>query len=934
MPADGSARRVHVSGYCTTFSRQMRVLLEKGFIVMIRHPILLTLMLLFPVIFIIILSGPSIAKHTLVDEYPLTRITGLDVRGRDIMFYPDNLDTRAFAEYLAMLHDPPLPISKFKGFASEEAAKEEFLKTGNTKYAAAFTFNVADRTINKLKITYGWRTDGYYELSTSNPSVTEFYDPYRCERLAQAATLFYILENIFQMRLIALSKSTDPLQSALSLIASGNVVVNNQMGIQWFPDFEWYSADNDYINSVGTQAGLLLSLSAIFIIYYFLFQVMSEKESKLRQSLHTIGMLDSTYWLSTIVTTFSVCFGAGFLCTIAGLITQADYWLNSPFIINWVVITMFYFSTCAFAYLVSSFMSRSSSVSFVVFFLVIVLMLLGAMHSSPSFLFPENGQFSIIHLFAPVHAYQAIYLMSLLSTTTIVQYMPKPPVGFKYSDTASFTGICLAGQCLETKYDTGHTVLYHILVMMGLSAAYIILAAYFDLLFPYAHGSRLSFWTPFTLEFWGCIKTPAPPDSHRPGYTPPPFHDDWDEDVRNEQRAVLAPIDSPEYASVAASPILIYDMGVIYGGCCHKENTCSQAFGCNTKCAVENLSLSIPSDTVYGLLGPNGAGKSTTLSVLTGTLKPTSGYVTIEGYSIVHQRAKVAQLIGYAPQFDVLWPDLTPAEHIRLICRMRGVDYTEDLAALVTARQRAAEAGLLASIDISTKYLTDAKGKSVCKCSCKKSPKKKDEEELIMTRLANVGLRDSAYYQSRSLSGGMRRRLTVAMSLIGDSRVIFLDEASTGLDPISKRKLWDAIQMAKFGRCVILTTHSMDECNALADHVGIIARGHLRCNNTPRVLKRRYGIGYRLDIEVDPKDVLRVRDELISVYCPKAILVSRAGGTLTLAVPKSEAAGDLKKLLDGIMERDYIVDWSIRQTTLEEIFLAVTSMMPGDEKLS
>lgn len=155
----------------------------------------------------------------------------------------------------------------------------------------------------------------------------------------------------------------------------------------------------------------------------------------------------------------------------------------------------------------------------------------------------------------------------------------------------------------------------------------------------------------------------------------------------------------------------------------------------------------------------------------------------------------------------------------------------------------AEEEGVLYAASASTVYLNDSpKKKGLCttKVQCKpRRPADPSIADLVMFRLQTVGLQESVDFQVRSLSGGMKRRLTVALSLIGNSHVIFMDEASTGLDPISKRKMWDAIQMAKYERSIVLTTHSMEECEALSNKVGIISDGCLRCNNAPRKLKKK-----------------------------------------------------------------------------------------------
>lgn len=126
--------------------------------------------------------------------------------------------------------------------------------------------------------------------------------------------------------------------------------------------------------------------------------------------------------------------------------------------------------------------------------------------------------------------------------------------------------------------------------------------------------------------------------------------------------------------------------------------------------------------------------------------------------------------------------------------------------------------------------------------------KKRLLQQLIQMRLTDVGLKDKEKYKAGSLSGGMKRRLTLCLALVGNSPTLLLDEISTGLDPVSRRKVWDCVLRAKTDRSVILTTHSMEEAETLSDRIAIMSLGKLRCVGTSARLKRRYGMGYRVDV--------------------------------------------------------------------------------------
>src|SRR6266508_474986 len=220
--------------------------------------------------------------------------------------------------------------------------------------------------------------------------------------------------------------------------------------------------------------------------------------------------------------------------------------------------------------------------------------------------------------------------------------------------------------------------------------------------------------------------------------------------------------------------------------------------------AVDGIELSVASGEIYGFLGPNGAGKSTTVHMLVTLLPPTAGTATVGGYDIVKQGPQVRKVIGAALQEAALDPYLTGREHLRLQTALHGMSRTE-----TTSR-----AGEL---------------------------------------LARVGLTEAADRKVRGYSGGMKRRLDLALALVHRPRVLFLDEPTTGLDPQSRSALWlEVARLAKEdGVTVFLTTQYLEEADVLADRVGIIDRGHIVAEGTPSALKAEIG---RPTVEAIPQD--------------------------------------------------------------------------------
>jgi len=220
------------------------------------------------------------------------------------------------------------------------------------------------------------------------------------------------------------------------------------------------------------------------------------------------------------------------------------------------------------------------------------------------------------------------------------------------------------------------------------------------------------------------------------------------------------------------------------------------------KVAVQNFCLHVAKGEVFGLLGPNGAGKTSLISMLTGLYPPEGGNAWVGGYDILNEIENVHTQMGVCPQFDLLWPDLTVEEHLYFYVRIRGAPVNQ-------------------------------------------------EKSLVRKALKEVYLTPFADFQTKQLSGGMKRRLSVAIALVGDPKIVFLDEPTTGLDPENRRQLWNILAEARGSRAMVLTTHSMEEADVLCTRIGIITDGTLRCIGTQTRLKAKYGSGYHLYINCD-----------------------------------------------------------------------------------
>ena len=286
--------------------------------------------------------------------------------------------------------------------------------------------------------------------------------------------------------------------------------------------------------------------------------------------------------------------------------------------------------------------------------------------------------------------------------------------------------------------------------------------------------------------------------------------------------------------------------------------------GGNAFKAVDEISYGVEANSAFVLLGHNGAGKTTTINMLVGNLSITKGNGLVIGYNARTQMRKINHIMGVCPQHDILWPGLTGQEHLELFCRLRGLSEEE------------------------TKKEVDQRLKDVLL----------DDEKVRNT-------------PARAYSGGMQRRLSIAISLIGNPKVVYLDEPTTGMDPVTRREVWDMIQRAKKGRVIILTTHSMEEADVLGDNIGVMSHGRIQAFGTSTRLKKRFGSGYKMTVFIDdPKKEKEATAFLenfeegdVKVECTVESRIPRGeaqGPVLFLSLPKL-----LWQSLDAISVRNF-----------------------------
>ena len=294
--------------------------------------------------------------------------------------------------------------------------------------------------------------------------------------------------------------------------------------------------------------------------------------------------------------------------------------------------------------------------------------------------------------------------------------------------------------------------------------------------------------------------------------------------------------------------------------------------------ALDDLSLDVEEGTVLGVLGPNGAGKTTTVRILATLLKPDSGSATVAGIDVMKHPDKVREIIGLSGQYAAVDETLTGWDNLVMFGRLYHL------------------------------------GKSA-------SIKRADE------LLERFSLTDSARRPIKTYSGGMRRRLDLAASLIVQPKVLFLDEPTTGLDPRGRQEMWQVIQeLVKGGVTLLLTTQYLEEADQLADEIAVIDHGKVIARGTSDALKKQVG-GERLEITVESADIAKTQ-EIVSRISTSAIHTD----IRTISAPVTTGSIALMDALRSLDEaKIHPLDISLKRPSLDDVFLSLTGHVAEDE---
>ncbi|KAJ6248938.1 atp-binding cassette transporter subfamily a abca [Anaeramoeba flamelloides] len=639
-----------------------------------------------------------------------------------------------------------------------------------------------------------------------------------------------------------------------------------------------------------------------FLLPVFLIIIVYEKEHKLIDIMVMFGLKMKIYWIVNFIFNYCLYFFLIILFYIAGYALQFRYFTQNLFMTHFLLFFCWGFAMVSFSFFLASFFKRVRTASVVGYFLVIIIGI------STSILWEEV---LINKSGLDIFWAQLIPSIALYNGNKIL---------------SDHGGIGEPGLELSDIYGDGMRSLYVVYLMLLLdSVIYLILASYIRTIFSDLSSHRNPFF------FLNCFKKRrnSKKNNKRSRYhfnsrkkkinkltnrfgndfenidletknlNASNSSDDNDENEKSEEsndndndneennknekdknsknndwilgndpRGFNIPQDvQQERVRVINSddPIKICNLSKIYKG----------QDGNLDVTAVDCLTLGIKLNECFGILGPNGAGKTTTVNILSGLIKQTSGRAQIWGLDIPDQMSGIHSIMSVCPQHDILWDDQSGEETLEFYARMHGY-------------------------------------------------KDEDLKNRVDQILKQVGLYSDRTKLIKEYSGGMKRRISVACALITNPKVIFLDEPTTGLDPASKRQVWNVIRKARKDRSIILTTHSMEEADSLCDRIGIMANGMLRTIGESQELKLRSGKGFKFMVHCYEKHQNKV-EQFVNRLFPNATILNSLAGTTNYEIPKDDVVlSDIFQIMEEEKDKVGILDWGISQTTLEEVFLEIT----------
>lgn len=580
---------------------------------------------------------------------------------------------------------------------------------------------------------------------------------------------------------------------------------------------------------------LTLTLQWAPIVASLAYYLARERQTKMREQMRMMGLSDSSLVWSWI----SMCIVINiFVAICTTILMQVFLFVNSDPTLLFVAVFLFANATLTFGMVIATLVSTDKMAALG----AIILFFASSWASSGMPTYAPSGRKMIVSIFPPVG-----FLQTVATHFSLAQNLAK-------------------GSTWETLY-----VNYQNFSVGG--GLFMLFIDFWIWLFVYYYLDQVVWWHDSGVprkawflclpSYWTelCGRAAASPEAGAAG---------------KDSRAKQA---SADYIEAETEPRLV-EM-VQSNKCVYISNLCKQftnARGVKFT-AVDNLSLTMYDGECFCLLGHNGAGKTTTMQMLTGCLPQSSGSIKVRGYNIPEQVRQIRTSMGFCPQHNILWDELTVQEHINFFGTIGGLERWE----------------------------IDERGDML---------------------LFEVSLMDKKFARASALSGGMKRKLSAALAFLSKPYLVILDEPSSGMDPYARRGMWETLKRWRAGHIMCLTTHYMDEADAVGDRIGIMSKGALACCGSSTFLKRKFGCGYVLSFvkRANATGADNKIMEVIKQACgADAQVMSAIGKELLVQVPFSAAAQfpALFKRVDNGLEELGIESYGTSVTNLEEVFLKV-----------
>uniref|UniRef100_A0A7N9AYI5 ATP-binding cassette, sub-family A (ABC1), member 12 n=1 Tax=Mastacembelus armatus TaxID=205130 RepID=A0A7N9AYI5_9TELE len=409
------------------------------------------------------------------------------------------------------------------------------------------------------------------------------------------------------------------------------------------------------------------------------------------------------------------------------------------------------------------------------------------------------------------------------------------------------------------------------------SILYFLIGAYIRMVFPGKYGIPAPWYFPFKASFWAemccCVKSKSKVGKGLLFSNIMQKNQPVFSDEKGKGQNTLSRQDGEDFSGLPVG-VALHGLSKIYGD----------------RAAIQNLNVSFYEGHVTSLLGHNGAGKTTTMSILTGLFAPSSGRVEVYGKDMQTSINDIRKELGVCMQYDVLFDHMTTKEHLLLYGQIKAPHWSH---------------GQL--------------------------------HEQVRTILEETGMYSHRHRRVGTLSGGMKRKLSISIAFIGDSRLVVLDEPTTGVDPCSRRSIWDIVIQHKKHHTIIMSTHHLDEAEVLSDRIAFLERGGLKCCGSPIYLKEKLGQGYKLTLtkkvfilalqnpESEQVDNAELK-AFVQAHVPEARLKEAHGRDLIYSLPPftTSSASSYRSLLtalDANLDTLHLGGYGVSDTTLEELLV-------------